>query len=98
MNPLLLIKRRYRLGPHHFAARGVNGLVGNMFVHSPDNIFDQISAVIDFRHDPVGMKLAVCIDCPVAPTVRRSIAGFLNPGQEERQAASSAAFSANSPP
>src|ERR1019366_7770309 len=74
MNPLLLVKRRYRLRPHHFAARGVNGLIGNMLVHGPDNIFDQISAVIDFRDDPVGMKLAVRIDCPVAPSVRRQAA------------------------
>ena len=47
-----------------------NTLDGNMPVDGPDDVFHQISSVVDFRHDPVGPKFAVCIDGPVAPTVR----------------------------
>src|ERR1035437_4884780 len=52
----------------------MHSLVGNVPIADTDRVFDQISAVIDFRYNPVGTKLAVGINRPIAPDVRRQAA------------------------
>src|SRR6516225_10824116 len=74
-DPFLLVERRYRLRSNDLPARRVHGLERDVFVHHANRVCDQIAAIVDLGHNPIGVVFAVKHDRFPRPLDRREAPG-----------------------
>ena len=74
-DPFLLVERRYRLRSNDLPPRRVHGLERDVFVHHANRVCDQIAAIVDLGHNPLGVVFAVKHDRLPRPLDRRVATG-----------------------